>query len=119
MVLEKHDIDKSGCIDFCEWSWFYRSNWFIQRWPSPIDNPGIVEELFLKTNDEFGDGDCCLNLRELTHVINDQLGGIREGPVREDEIALPERAKAAVVVFEGVSLSGASISGKAEFTESE
>ena len=32
-VLSKHDINQSGCLDFCEFQWFSNCNFLVQGWP--------------------------------------------------------------------------------------
>ena len=79
-VLSKHDRNNSGCLDFCEWAWFYRCASTLHGWGPAT--PDIITNLFIKA-DLIEEENCCLSLEEL-HKIIASLGGLKDSPIGPD-----------------------------------
>ena len=75
-VLRNHDLDRSGCLDYCEWRWFYMCANVLHGWPSTSSQPNIIEKTFQKA-DQYDNENCCIALKELEYII-EKLGGLRQ-----------------------------------------
>ena len=84
-ILTKYDLTAVGagdewatsgdnCLDVCEWKWLYMCSWVWFDWPGEF-NDDTLEALHMQFN-TVDDGNCCLDLAEITPLINDTMGGL-------------------------------------------
>ena len=93
-ILEQHDADKSGCLNYCEFHFFYQCNAQQQGWPIPTNTNMVAEKLFTEFDTGTPPDECCLNLGELKYMLK-SVGALRpeiiieNGPISEIEVVQP------------------------------